>query len=83
MEKIVQVITSLFKCVKNENVNMISDIKDLREVKYHIISDLMDDISTLEKKVNRLNVKIDNINRYEHGDVLVISGDIIPHGTTN
>ena len=44
MEKIVQVITSLFKCVKNENVNMISDIKDLREVKYHIISDLMDDI---------------------------------------
>ena len=28
-----------------------------------------------------LNVDIDNINQYEHGDGLVISGDKIPHGT--
>ena len=31
MEEIVQVLTLLFECVKKENNNMISDIKDLRE----------------------------------------------------
>ena len=29
MQEIVQVITSLFECVKKENNDMISDIKDL------------------------------------------------------
>ena len=33
------------------------------------------------KKVDALNVEFDNINQYEHGDGLVISGDIIPHDT--
>ena len=35
----------------------------------------------LKKKVDSLNVKIDNIDQYEHEDGLVISGDIIPHDT--
>ena len=43
MEEIVQVISSLFQCVKKEN-NMISDIKDLREEINDLISDLKDDI---------------------------------------
>ena len=38
---------------------------------------LKDDISILEKKVDGLDVEIDNINHYEHGDALVISGCII------
>ena len=33
MEKIFHEITSLFECVKNENNDMISDIKDLGEEK--------------------------------------------------
>ena len=37
---------------------MISDIKDSREEKNDFISDLKADISTLEKKVNSLNVEI-------------------------
>ena len=49
MQEIVQVITSLFECVKKEN-NDISDIKDLREEKCDLISDLKVDISTLEIK---------------------------------
>ena len=60
---------------------MISDIKDLRKETYDLTSDLKVDISTLQKKVDNLDVKFDNINQYEHGDGLVISGDIIPHGT--
>ena len=31
MQEIVQVITSLFECVQRENIDIISDIKDLRE----------------------------------------------------
>ena len=34
-----------------------------------------------KKKVDSLNFEIDNINQYCHRDNLVISGDIIPHGT--
>ena len=34
-----------------------------------------------EKKFVSLNVKIDKIDQYKHGYRLVISGDIIPHGT--
>ena len=45
------------------------------------ISDLKVDIFTLEKKVDNLNFWVYDINRYEHGDGLFISWDIIPHGT--
>ena len=51
---------------------MISDMKDLREEINGLISDLKDDISTLEKKFDSLNLEIDNIDQYEHGDRLVI-----------
>ena len=80
-EEEVQVLTSLFECLKKENNDLISHIKDLREEVNDLISDLKDDISTLEKEVDSLKVEIDNINQYEHGDGLVISGDIIPQGT--
>ena len=60
---------------------MISDIKDLRESTYDLFSDLKVDISTLEEKVDSLNVQIHNINQYEHGDELVVSRDINPHGS--
>ena len=40
MEEIVQVLTSLFECVKKENNYMISDIKDLREETNDLKSDL-------------------------------------------
>ena len=33
------------------------------------------------EKVDNLKVEIDNINQYDQGDVLVISGDTIPHST--
>ena len=33
------------------------------------------------KKIDSLNVEIDNINQYKQGDGLVIPGDRIPHGT--
>ena len=56
--------------------------KDLREETNDLISDWKNDISSLEKKVDSLNVDIDDINQYECGDGLVISRDIIPHGTT-
>ena len=52
MEEIVQVLTSLFECIKKENNDMISGIKDLREKTSDLISDLKVDISTLEKKMN-------------------------------
>ena len=81
MEEKVQVLTPLFECLKKENDDIISDIKDLREEANDLISNLKDDISTLEKEVDSLKVEIDNINQYEHGDGLVISGDIIPHST--
>ena len=80
-EEVVQVITSLFECLKNENNDLISNIKDLREEVNDLISDLKDDISTLQKEVDSLKVEIDNINQYEDGNGLVISGDIIPHST--
>ena len=60
---------------------MISNLKDLREETYDLTSDLKEDISTLQKKVDTLNVEFDNIIQYEHGGGLVISRDIIPHGT--
>ena len=50
MEEIVQVLTSLYECVKTEYNYVISDIKDLREETNDSISDVKDDISTLEKK---------------------------------
>ena len=78
MLEVVQEITSLFECVKKENNDMISYMKDLRDEKYDIIYDLKVDISTLEKKVDSLKVQFDNINHYEHGDDLVILRDIIP-----
>ena len=83
IEEIAPKLTSLLECVKNESDDMISDIKDLRYEVNDLISDLKDDISTLQKKIDSLNVEIDNNNQYEHGDGLVISGDIIPHGTAN
>ena len=66
---------------EKENNDIISHIKDLREETNDFISYLKDNISTLEKKIDSLNVEFDNINQYNHGDVLVISGDIIPRGT--
>ena len=54
---------------------MIWNIKDLREETYDLTYDLKEDISTLQKKVDALNVEFDNTNQYEHGDGLVISGD--------
>ena len=61
---------------------MISDIKDLREEKNDSIFDLKVDVSTSGKKANSLCVELNNINHYEHRDWLVISRDIIPHGTS-
>ena len=48
---------------------------------YDITSDIKEDISTLQKKVDTLNDEFVNINQYEHGDGIVISGDIIPYDT--
>ena len=50
MKEIVRAINSLIECVKKENVDMISDIKDLGEETNYSISDLKVDISTSEKK---------------------------------
>ena len=80
-EEVVQVISSLFECLKKENNDLISYIKELREEVNDLISNLREDISTIEKEVDSLKVEIDNIIQYEHGDGLVISGDIIPHST--
>ena len=40
IQEIVQVITSLFECIKQKNNDTISDIKDLREETYDLTSDL-------------------------------------------
>ena len=64
MRKIVLVINSLFEYVKKDNNDMISDIKDLREETKDFISNVKVDNSSLEKKVNCLNVEIDNVNQY-------------------
>ena len=50
-EEVVQVITSLFECLKKENNDLISYIKELREEVNDLISNLREDISTLEKEV--------------------------------
>ena len=60
---------------------MISNLIDLREETYDSTFDLKEDISMLQKKVDTLNVEFDNITQYEHGYDVIISGDIIPHGT--
>ena len=60
---------------------MISNIKVLKEETHDLTSDLKEVISTLQKKVDRLNVELDDIQQYEHRDELVISGDIVPYGT--
>ena len=44
MQQLIQVITSLFECVKKEINDMITDIKDLRKETNDLISDLRDDI---------------------------------------
>ena len=71
-EEVVQVLTSVFECLKKENNDINSDIKDLREEINDLISDPSDDNKTLEKKVDSLIVEIDYINQYEHGGGLVI-----------
>ena len=58
---------------------MISDIKDIRVETNYLLFDVNVDISSLGKKVDSLNVELDNIDQYEHRDMLVISEDIIPH----
>ena len=73
IEEIGKVSSTLFKCLRKEN-------NGIREETNDLMSDWKADISTLEKKFDSLNIDIDNINQYEHGDWLVISGDIIPHG---
>ena len=60
---------------------MISNVKDLREETYDLTSDLREDITTLQKKVDALNIEYDNNIQYEDGEGLIISGDIIPQGT--
>ena len=47
MQEIVQAITSLFECIKQENNHIISDIKDSGEETYDLTSDLKIDISTI------------------------------------
>ena len=81
IQEIVHLITSHFECVQKDNNYMISDIKDLMEETYDLISDLRVDISTIQKKVDSLNVEFHNINQYEHGDKLVILKNIILQGT--
>ena len=81
MKEIVQVLTSLFECLKKENEYIISDINYLREKTNELIFDIKDDFSTLKKNVDRVSVENDNINQYEHGDELVVSRDINPHGS--
>ena len=46
MAEIVQVLTSLFECLKKENNHLILDKKDLRKESNDIISDLKAGIST-------------------------------------
>ena len=46
MEEIVQVITSLFECVKRDNNDTITNTKELTEETYDLIADLKDNIST-------------------------------------
>ena len=77
MQEIVQIIISLFEWLKKKNNDIISDVYDLWEETNVLISDLNVDIWTLEIKVDSLNVELDNNNQYEHGDELIISGDII------
>ena len=83
MQKIVQVITSLFECVKKENNDIISNIKDLREETNKWFNFwLKGRCFNFRKKVNCQQVSlIPNINQYGHGDELVISRYIIPHGS--
>ena len=81
IQDILQMITSLFECVKKESDDMISNIKDLREETYDLTSDLREDIPTLQKKVDSLNLEYNNNNQYEDGNGLIISGNIVPHGT--
>ena len=52
MNEIVEVFTSLFECVKKENNDINSDIKDLRDETYVWIYNFRLDISTLENRVD-------------------------------
>ena len=49
-EEVVQILTSLFECLKKESNHLISGIKYLRNETNALVSDLKDNISTLEKK---------------------------------
>ena len=70
----VQIITSVFECVKKEN-DTISNLKDLREETWFNFGFKIRYFNFTEKSWRN------NINQYEHGDDLVIYEDIIPHGT--
>ena len=59
VEEIIQKITPIIECIKKKSDDMISDVKDLRIEVNDIISDLKNDISYLEKKVDSLNDEID------------------------
>ena len=50
VEEVVLVLTSFFECLKKENNDIISDIKDLREEINDLVSNLKNNISTLERK---------------------------------
>ena len=67
MKEIVQVLPSIFECVKKENNDIDFSYKRFKGRKNDLISDLKADISTLEKKIDSINVEIDNINQYEQG----------------
>ena len=61
IQDILQIITSIFECVKKENDDMILNIEDLSENTYTLTFDLKEDISTLQKKVVSLNLEFDYI----------------------
>ena len=82
IQDILRILTSHFECVKKESDDMISDIKDLREFTHDLNSDLREDITTLQKKIDILIIEFENNNNQcEDGDALIIYGDIIPQGT--
>ena len=66
MEEVVEVLTLIFEWLSKENNDIISTIKNKRYETNDLISNLKHDISTLEKKVDSLSVKININNKYEH-----------------
>ena len=66
IQYILQILASIFEYVKKESDYRILNIKDIREKTYDLTSELKEDISTVQKKVDTLNVGFDNINQYDY-----------------